>query len=327
MHKRIFYLSSLGLLFCGPLLAQTNTVAWATDQLGNSLTMLKASVDKLSAGNIELAQKVGSMKARLTHMQARLQQLADQNNELTKASLRLQEPDPAQARRISELEGEIFSLDGKLEQTAEGIRRDQRELDRASQEEIPLTQRLNELGIDENTIIAPVAVPLPPSNAKEKLRLLKMIDDSKQRQTELYDQLARANVTLEAVSSISAKDRLIREIRVEQDAIDRLSELASAPPPAPQETLDPAQMAKLEEEVKQLQKNYDELEGLVVQMRQKAQKTTMSAAEKREQGKLRDNLEGLRAETKKLDADLSRLRRDMVQLDKRKTKLENASKK
>ena len=82
------------------------------------------------------------------------------------------------------------------------------------------------------------------------------------------------------------------------------------------------QFKHMDSELKVLQKNHDELEGLVAQLQKKAAASRAVPNERVEQAKLESNIKELKREGMGLKADLEAVRVQMVELDKRKTRLE-----
>ena len=315
------------------ILALLSSSAWAqanqainlsTDQLAGELAGLKTSTERLSAGNAALSVSNNALQSRLVPLQGPLQKLMDENNALTRSALKLQEVNPARARKIAELEKEAFDIDNKIEKLAEDINASRALIEGASKEDVRLNQRLKELGLS-----VPVAVPPPASvdtaqaQAKEKLRLLKMIGDSKQHQEDLYGKIAEAQKqrtkTVVRVETSSEKEVMLNQIVVLQEQVDQLKKTAAAPSDT---GIDSEQFSQLQAQVKALQKNHDELESLANRMQQKARKLPLTDDQRTEQNRLRSTLAEIEQEAHRMKAELNSLRRQMVLLDKRKTSLE-----
>ncbi len=151
---------------------------------------------------------------------------------------------------------------------------------------------------------------------KERLKLLKMIYDSKQRQEELQQEAS----TL--AQDIHQKETLINAVKDLQDSNDRLTRLSSSAAAGAKENWNDNEMRQLEIEVRDLQKNHDELEDLLAKMQNKVSQLDVSPDQKNEKHKLQASLDELDTEGKLLKKSLGELREQMVDLDKRKSHLE-----
>ncbi len=89
------------------------------------------------------------------------------------------------------------------------------------------------------------------------------------------------------------------------------------------EVVDPQDLQSLSRQMTALEQNYDQLRDLWSKMQDKAQMLRMEPAQKTEKDKLAKNLTDLNQESAGLKAELQSLREQMVELDKRKTHLQD----
>jgi hypothetical protein len=146
-----------------------------------------------------------------------------------------------------------------------------------------------------------------------------MIYDSKAQQTKLHEAIAQQHQS--ASSSPYIKAMAQRDFL--KDQIQRLQQQkplqgGSASPMDPQFQSD---LQELESQVALLQKNHDELENLLSQMQKKAQGIAGQQDKAMEKDKLERSVEDLKIENYRLKSELTNLRNQMVELDKRKTRL------
>ena len=306
--------------------AQTQLgIEQVSDQLGTSLTSLKNSADKLSVGNGALTAKNDDLKKHLNKLQTQFQKLADENNVLTKSAQKLQDIKPVRAQQIAELEKSIFELDEKMDKWTEEIKTSKAALVRSQAEDLLLTKKLGEI-IPVVPVPAPKPVVVDTDRRKEKLRILKMVYQSKERQEDLYsqvNQLEKQQPVIVAGATAEDKQALLDQIKRVQDEIDQLTKASQ--PALSAQNWSQEQMAQLDKEVKDLQKNRDELEDLLGRMQQKAQKVTATQDQRNEQVRLRASLEDLNKQGESLRANFKSLSRTMVELNKRKAFLEATS--
>ncbi len=119
----------------------------ATSALQDVLTTLKQSVKKLSLDNDQWTARDKAMKALVLQLQARLGRLEAQGDLLNKTAAPLRDKNPRRAQHIARLEKENFDLDNRTHPESQAAGHRQ----------------------------------------KEKLKLMKMIYDSQQRQESLHE--------------------------------------------------------------------------------------------------------------------------------------------
>ena len=319
----IVYFYAALLLGAYPAWAQMGTtVDFAADRFSSELTSLKQSADRLAVGNEQLVAKNNALRISLSQYQGRLQKLLDESNALTRETLKLQDINSSRANKIADLEKNIFQLDTQMEHVGDDMKRDLAVLDRAKQDDERLTHQMATLG---GSVIIPVAEPAKDMT-KEKLRMLKMIDESKHRQEIISQQLmdSKRNKVVSVVTIEGPRDKedLVKRIYRLQEEIDQLGKMHSNPLPQPQ-MWDEKELRQLDSQVSVLQKNHDELEELVSRMQEKAQKGALTKDELKEQRRLQASFDDVIKENRQLKQNLNDLRLQMVELDKRKSYLES----
>ena len=326
---RLFLTIILGVMFFpGLSLAQEDNFTTATSALQNVLSSLKQSVEKLGLDNDQLTAKDNAVKAQVLQLQLQLGQIEAQGEVLNKAADRLQEKNPRRSQQITRLEEENFDLDNRIQKAEVVIKSIQKSLDAGYQEDQRLLLQLKNM---QNGLPGAVDVPSMESQAAahrqvEKLKLMKMIYDSQQRQESLHESILefqKNTPLLPAAGALAHQQQLKEQIK------DLGSQIAAYPPetassgnPGPANQWDDAQLRQLELELTVLEKNYSQLKDLMGQMTKKAQDAQMTVNQKVEGGKLQSNIEDLNRQGEGLMADLDDLRSQMVDLDKRKSRLE-----
>lgn len=291
-----------------------------SNELSTSMQSLYSSAQKLSMGNSILAVRLNEVNMKLNALQLRLKQLAVENSHLSEEAMKLQDVNPAKARKIADLEKESFDIDAQVEDLRTKIKADADAMALAPTQALRLDRRLNELGILEYETKAPDDL-----NSKEKLQILKKISESKQRQSELYAKISSGQIALPQVQVQSAQEKnaLLASIKQTQSEIDVLSKSFKS-------SMDndvAADFKQMQMQVSLLQKNHDELEDLALRMQQKAQAMQKNVDQRAEYNRLKDNLDAINKEAKRMKFQVTDLRIQMVELDKRKTYLESSFRK
>jgi len=324
---RLLFVAILGVtLFSCRGLAQEDKVMEATSALGSVLSNLKQSVTKLAADNDQLVSRDNVMKTQVSQLQMQLGRLEAQGDLLNEASDKLKEQNNSRAQRIGDLEEENLDLDHRAQKAQDAIKLIQQSLDAKYQEDQRLLLKLKDM---QNAL--PVNVQSPESQAqlhrqKEKLRLMKMIYDSQQRQEVSHQSILdfQKNTPLLPGASALAHQQLLKE-----QVKDLEAQIAAYPLEKPSakvgsaDQLDDAQLGQLELELKSLEQNYAQLKNLMEEMSKKAQGSRMAGSQHLVEGdKLQSSLDDLNHQGIGLRANLDDLRSQMVDLDKRKSHLE-----
>ena len=135
---------------------------------------------------------------------------------------------------------------------------------------------------------------------KEKLKLMKMIYDSQLRQESLHESILRATASVgyddRATASVGHDDRATGELTM--------------------------RVRQLELELKVLEKNYLQFKDLMEQISKRATAFRMTVSGHIEEGKLQSSIDDLNRQGVGLRANLDALLSQMVDLDKRKARLE-----
>ena len=160
---RLFFAVILWMMFFfGRSLAQEDNVNMATSALQEALATLKQSVEKLSLDNDQLAARDNAMKARVVQLQTQWGRLEAQGDLLNKTAEKLRDKNFSRGQQIVRLEKENSDLDNRIQKALGDIK--------LIQESMVSGDRLQ----------------------KEKLRLMKMIYDSQQRQESLHESILRS---------------------------------------------------------------------------------------------------------------------------------------
>lgn len=250
-------------------MAQDSNVMSAAQTLQGVLSTLKESVEKLSLDNDQLSSKDKDIKTQVSQLKTQLERLEYQGDVLKRTAAHLQDKNPHRAQQITRLEKENSDLDERIQKAQDSIQSIQQSLDAGHQSPgIPATDR----------------------QPQEKQRLIKMIEESQERQDALRHSILeyQKNNTSSSVSN----------------------------------QWDDAQLSRLERELKVLEKNYIQLKDLMEKMSKKVQNTRMTTSQQIEEEKLHKSLHDINMQSAGLRADLDDLRSQMVELDKRKSSLE-----
>ena len=321
---RLFFI----LIFVGMLgYAQENRVAVATNALQSVLSGLQQSVEKLSLNNEQLTARDKAIKEQLSQLQAQLERLEVQGNDYSKAAAKLQEKNPRRAQTITQMESENFDLDNRTQKSESTIKTIQQALGAGYQENQRLLLQLK--GLMDIPVKVPKEKPgKSPAEIhlqKEKLRLLKMIDESKERQEGLH----RSILDLQKTMPVALEANALAEQQILKEQIKDLDvQVASYPKEnlsgklGGSNQFDDTQLHQLEGELENLEQNYTQLKVLMEQMSKKSKNTHLSVADNSEEEKLQSSIEDLNHQGKGLMANLDDLRTQMVDLDKRKSHLE-----
>jgi len=146
---RLFFVVISGMMFFSGLgLAQEDNVTTATSSLQSVLSHLKQSVEKLGLTNDQWAARDKAIKAQVLQLQAQLGRLEAQGALLNKTAAPLRDKNLRRARQIARLEKENSDSDHRIH---------------------PPESRAG------------------ARRQKEKLKLMKMVYDSQQRQESLHE--------------------------------------------------------------------------------------------------------------------------------------------
>lgn len=298
-----------------------------TAALQSVLSNLQQSVEKLSLDNDQLAARDQAIKDQIMKLQEQLGRLETQGDLLSKVTDKLQDKDPRRAQTITLLEGENFDLDDRTQKFESTIKLIQRALDAGYQEDQKLLLQLKGL-----TKIPPPVPEKKPAQSpaavhlqKEKLKLLKMIDDSKERQEVLHRSILelQKSAPLLLATNALAHQRLLKEQIKDLEAqvagypkVNLSGKLGEA------NQWDDTELGQMEGELEHLEQNYSQLKALMAQMGKKSKNSRLTISDNSEEEKLQDSIKDLNHQGHGLMANLDELRSQMVDLDKRKSRLE-----
>ena len=282
----------------------------ATSALQDVLSNLKQSVEKLSLDNDQLEARDNAIKQQIAMLQSQLNQMEDQGERLSNEAGKLQDKNPRRSQEIAQLEEKDFDLDNRLQKTESSIRSMQQSLG-------------SEDGQGPESITP--AMQAADHDQKERLKLMKMIYDSQQRQESLHEAISgfqKNTPVLPAAAALERQEALKEQIKSLE------AEIAGYPPDDHQanggalDQGDEAQVVELELELKTLEENYSQLKYLMQQMGKKAKLGQMTDGQHVELEKIQGNITDLNRQGVALKVELDDLRSQMVDLDKRKSRLE-----
>ena len=337
---RVFLILILGLMCsAGRGLAQEDNFTTATSALQDVLSSLKQSVEKLSVDNNQLSSQDNLVKTQVLELQMQLGQLQAQGDALGKTAEKLQDKNTGRAQQITRLEEENFELDNRTQKDDVAIKSIQQSLDAAYPEEQKLLAQLknrqdgplyNGPGPLSSWDQVSSGSEIASRRQKEKLKLMKMIYDSQERQEALHESILefqKNTPLLPAAGALAHQQQLKDQIKDLEAQIAAYSSNGPGPLSSRDQVRsvsqwDNAQLGELELELKGLEKNYMQLKDLMEQMSKRAQKAQMTVNQHIEGEKLQGNIDDLKRQSVKLIADLDDLRSQMVDLDKRKSHLE-----
>lgn len=320
---RFVFIFSTVVFFTLPAMAQDQGPAVDTSSLQSVLANLKESAEKLNEDNDQLAARDKYIRQQILQLQGQLGRLESQGNTLSEAVSQLQDSDTRQSRQVIRLQQESSDLDGHIQKAQGAVKPAQRALDAAYAEDQKLLLQLKSM-----TGAPPMqdtgSAGLPSADVqKEKLKLMKMIYDSQARQEDLHQAIMamQKNAPLQPAAAALAHQQLLKQQI--QELGSQIASVPQDPAGANQDNaFDEGQIRRLEDELKDLEKNYTQLKDLMGQMDKKAHAAKMAADERAQEGKWQANIEDLNRQGVGLRAQLDDLRSQMVDLDKRKSSLE-----
>ena len=322
---RYFFIVVLWLLFliCHGL-AQEDKILTATSALQGVLISLKKSVEKMGLDNTQLSARNEDIRHQIVELQKQLANVKVRSDVLNRASDKLLQTNPHRDQQISRLEEENLLWDQRIQKDAEGIKQFEPSLDAGAGEYQKLSLRLNTMRNGPGSS-GPGLSPQSEAEAfqKEKLKLMKMIYESQQRQESLHQSILEIQGNTPIRSSVNA---MAHQQLLKEQIKDLQAQIALYPPekmePGVTNQWDDGQLRQLESELNDLEHNYSQLKNLSEQMSQKAKSARMTPAERAEESKLQSSVDDLTHQSQSLRADLDDLRAQMVTLDKRKSRLE-----
>lgn len=160
---RLFFAVILGMMFfSGRGWAQEDDVMTASADLHRELFALQQSAIKLAVNNDQWTARDNAIKQQVLGLQAQLGRLEAQGDLLNRAAARLQDENPRRSKQIARLEEENSDLDHRIQKAEDDIKLIQESM-------------ASEAGLQ-----------------KEKLKLMRMIYDSRQRQEALHKAILKS---------------------------------------------------------------------------------------------------------------------------------------
>ncbi len=303
--------------FCiAPVMAEEMPVVVATDHLEATLTDFKESIAQMSSANDALDLKNQGVRAKINQLQSELDQSLKQEQELSQDVLKLQQNNDARGQQIARMEKEILDTDAQAAALDQGAQATNERLAGMRLEDQQLSDQITQM----QGTMPQQALP-DNDQRKEKLKLIKMIYESKEHQGQIQRQLLQ--LKKESPPSIASQEQE-RQDQLKKDIAQIEAEVNQAQPPkANTFAYTEEDLQALEGELDKVQKNYDQLQSLFAQMKEKVQAVQqISPKQRQEQQKLQSSVDDLTRESKSLRLDMDELRVQMVELDKRKARLE-----
>ncbi len=290
--------------------------------LEETLKDLRDSSDEIKRSNDQLHQFNTQLGQEITQLQLKLGQLQEQEKGLTQSAFRLQDKNEAKAKQIALVQKDLFALDAKFEKANADVKEAKDMLVKMNQEDQNLNEQLTEIQHVLPEAISNTGSLEVDSKRKEKINLLKMIDQSHVRQEQLNQALSQLRPTGQAIETV----QLLAQREAYQAQINELQrqlrELPMDVAVAGNDVYNPDDVKTLMNQMASLEQNYSQLRDLWLKMQDKAQVLQMNPSQKIEKSKLAKNLTDLNQQSSILKGELQTLREQMVELDKRKTRLQ-----
>ena len=325
---RSIYVLILGMmLLSSRVWAQDENIATATAALQSVLSTLKQSVEKLSLDNDQLAAKDQSIRRQVSQLQMQLGSFEARGDVLNKTAEKLQDKTPGRAQQITRMEAENADLDDRAQKAEGAIKPIQQSMDEKYKEDQKLLLQLKGMSYAPSplTQVRSPGTQEAQRLQKEKLRLMKMINDSQQRQEALQGEiieLQKNTPMLPGASALAHQQILKEQIKDLEAQLTAYPQEKFSANPGASDQWNENQLYQLALELKTLEKNYVQLKGLMEQMGKKTQAARMTVSQHVEGEKLQSSIDDLDRQGESLRADLDDLRSQMVDLDKRKSQLE-----
>ncbi len=292
------------------------------DKFQQVLTDLKQGIDQLTIDNAQVLQQDEELRKQLTKLRVQLGQIQQEGEQLEREVSKLRVGHESKAKQLNDARAEFNTLNEQLEKLNDEIKIMAQGVEQKIKEDEALARQLEELRPAPVVPPVPVVVESKPDPRKEKLKLMKMIYDSKKHQDELQEALLVAQknaVSTSQAKALARKEYLLGEINQLEKVIAQLPDVQV---PVIDNNWSEEQLRQMELELKNLQKNHDELALVVGQLQQKNMALQVKPEDRVEQSRLENSTNELKREGKALKADLTALRSQMVELDKRKTRLD-----
>ncbi|MBF0511142.1 MAG: hypothetical protein HQL13_02315 [Candidatus Omnitrophica bacterium] len=323
---RVIGILILGIIFLfNPGWAMGKDVSGETALLKQALAQLKSTEQTMNLDNDLWRFKNKTKEEEVRQLQAKLQRLKGQGEAFNQSSDNIEEIKPGQQKQIDHLKEILIDLDHRIQKVNENIQFAKQSLDEENQEYQKSLSRLKE-------VKKQVEPPVESSDQKEKLhrqkerlRLMKMIDHSQERQESLHT----AILNLQKKSPVVFGEEMIAHQKFLKEQIQALeSQIAAYPPKGVSLPKGSANqwnskdLSQMEDQLKFLEENYGALKLLVEQMSQKTKGLKVPVTQSIEEKKLETSLKDLNLQGTQLKVELDGLRAQMVHLDKLKTHLE-----
>ena len=305
MNQRIFLVAGMVWIFCFVVpcvhAQKENALEIADAHFLESLGDLKQSVENLQINNAKLREQNSLLQGSVNRLNSSLDPLVQEERNLAQMVAKAQEISTKKAAVITQLENQLADVQSRIEIMKGEQTVKQEALEQQKKRDIELSQEINVATADlakvpEVEAPSPSIVPVESEEEKnEKRKITSLMNDAQLKQDRLRQQILLAQ-----------KKVLATDIR---------------PVVAPVVNND-----QMSNEINSLQKNYEQLSDLYTQLQKKMQAVPLKSVEITERKKLEGTVLDLKTESGKLRMDLDGLRTQLVELDKRKSYLEQALK-
>ena len=321
-----------------------------SDRFQSSLNSLIDSARKLENGNDQLREENERLSQSSDRLNERLKVLDNEANQISEESQKMEEIKKQRTQEGDELNKEFNIIQqqwDELQQTWQSRESHLNELNeieaaipvpQKGKQEVHSTLKLklaasNSAGQSKTNESIMQSIPdSPQANIrKEKLKVLKMILESQKRQQEIQNKIfslkPHKDLKSERLASLERQKQLNLDRKEKlQHEISKLSAENSAVADAPvvpeAESISSEKISQTENQLLELIKKHRELLSQMNNNTESAKSTAKSDIQIREAHQLESNIETLNKENKVLRQKVKELRRQMVDLDKRKQKTE-----
>ncbi len=315
-HILVFFLGGIFMMAAGLAgAAQRTSFVSSADDLTERLQDFRQSVSKLEQANEEFSEYNGSLKEHIQQGKAALESLRQEHTQLEDNAKAYDSKTHKQSDELKTFEAGIAELKGKLQSVEEQINLKQQQAgDQMVRQKIVWDQ----LGAANANGVA----DLDERNAAEAAELVAqkvgLAQELSSRQPQL--RLLEADIAYQSLLTLDPATSLPR-LTQERDKL--AAQLAALSPSAKEKApVDKGQIAKLKTEVAQLSQLRSERANLLQMLEiqyDRGQKSTRSASSEK---KLQDSLGALKKDNRALRQQAADMRFEMIDLDKRKTRLE-----
>jgi chromosome segregation ATPase len=315
-HISVFFFCGILIMTAGPAWAvQRTSFVSSADDLTARLQDFKQSVSRLEQANAEFFEHNGNLKERIRQGKSTLESLKQDHAQLKKNAEAYDSKTHKQSDELRAFETGVAELKSKLGSLEQEINFKQQDAsDRLVRQKVVWDQLA--------AVKANGVADLAEHNAAEasdlvaqKVGLAQELASRQPRLRQLEAQIAyQSLLSLDPVASLP---RLTQE----RDKLE--TQLAALSPSVKEKApLDKAQIYKLKAEIAQLSKVRSERANLLQMLELQYDRSQKSARSASSEKKLQDSLAALKKDNRALRQQAADMRFEMIDLDKRKTRLE-----